>query len=99
MSRILIDREAPMTKQGRKKTQHRVRPIKTKRDFEGVTVVVKRLADKSERDAAAELRLQLLLKELDKFDPPEDDADAILSVDDDYPRPKRRWSDETSERE
>ena len=88
-----------MTKQGRIKTQHCVRPIKTKRDFERVTAVVKRLADKSEWDTAAELRLQLMLKELDKFDPPEDDADADLSVDDDYPRSGRRWSDETSDRE
>jgi hypothetical protein len=99
MDRVLIDWESPMTKQGRIKTQHCVRPIKTKRDFERVTAVVKRLADKSERDTAAELRLQLMLKELDKFDPPEDDADADLSVDDDYPRSGRRWSDETSDRE
>ena len=88
-----------MTKQGRKKTQHCVRPIKTERDLESVTAVVKRLADKSEGDAVAELRLQLMLKEPDKFDQPEDDADSDLSVDDDYPRPGRRWSDETSERE
>ena len=88
-----------MTKQGRKNTQHCVRPIKTKRDFEGVTAVVKGLADKSQRDAAAEQRLQLMLKELDNFDQPEDDADANLSVDDDYPGPWQRWSDETSERE
>lgn len=88
-----------MTKQGQNKTQHYVRPIKTKRDFESATAVVKRLADKSERDAAAESRLQLMLKELDKFDPPEDNADADLSVDDDYPGPGRRWSDESSDRE
>jgi len=88
-----------MTKQDRKQTQHCVRPIKTKRDFEGATAVVKGLADKSERDAAAEQRLQLMLKELDKFDHPADDADEAPSVDDDYPRPGQRWSDETSERE
>jgi len=88
-----------MTKQDRKQTQHCVRPIKTKRDFEGVTAVVNRLADKSDRDAAAEQRLQLMLKELVKFDQPEDDANENLSVDYDYPRPGQRWSDETSERE
>jgi len=88
-----------MTKQGRTDVQHGVRPIKTRRDFDGVTAVVKGLANKSERDAAAEQRLQLMLKELDKFDPPEDDANAILSVDDDYPGLGRRWSDNTSERE
>ena len=88
-----------MTKQARKKTQRPVRPIKTKRDLAGVTVVVERLAEKSEKDDAAELRLQLLIKELDKVDEPGDDEDADLSADDDYPRPGRRWSDETSEHE
>jgi hypothetical protein len=88
-----------MTKQGEGKTRKLARPIKTKRDFEGVTAVIDRLATVSERDAAAELRLQLMLKELDKFDQPEDDGEADLSVDEDYPRPGRRWSDETSERE
>jgi hypothetical protein len=99
MGRMLIERESPMTKQGRAKTRRYVRPIRNKRDFESVTAVVERLADKSERDAGAEMRLQLMLKELDKFDQPEDDADEDLSVDDDYPMPGRRWSDETSERE
>jgi len=84
-----------MTKQGRTKTRHRARSIKTKRDFEGASAVVKRLAEKPEPDTAAELRLQLLLKELDKFDQPEDDADTDLSIGDDYPGPGRRWSDET----
>lgn len=88
-----------MTTQGRKKTQRPARPIKTKRDFAGVTAVVERLAEQSERDAAAELRLQLLLKELDKREQPEDDMDSDFSADDDCPRPGRRWSDETSERE
>jgi hypothetical protein len=88
-----------MTKQIRKKTQHPIRPIKTKRDLAGVTVVVERLAEKSEKDDAAELRLQLLIKALDKADEPGDDEDTDLSADDDYPRPGRRWSDETSEHE
>jgi hypothetical protein len=88
-----------MTKQGRNNTQQRVRPIKTKRDFEAVTAVVKGLAEKSQREAAAEQRLQLMLKELDNFDRPDDDADANLSVDDNYSGPWQRWSDETSERE
>ena len=88
-----------MTKQSRKSTQHGVRPTKTGRDFEGVMAVAKRLADQSERDAAAEQRLQLMLKELDEFDQAEDDADANLSLDDDYPRPAQRWSDDTLEGE
>jgi hypothetical protein len=96
---MLIDQERAMTKQVKQKSPHYVRPIKTRRDFEGVTAAVRRLADKSEKDAAAELRLELMLKELDKFDPPEDEADADNSVDDDFPGPGRRWSDETSDNE
>ena len=88
-----------MTRPVKIKSQHCVRPIKTKRDFAGVTAAIKHLAGKSEKDAAAELRLELMLKELDKFDPPEDDTDADNSVDDDFPGPGRRWSDETSDNE
>lgn len=82
----------------RRSKQHGARSIRTKRDFEGAAAAAKRLAGQSERDTAAELRLQRLLKELDKFDLPEDELDADLSLDD-YPGPGRRWSDETSERD
>jgi hypothetical protein len=93
---MLVDRELSMTRQVRNKTQHRARSIRTKRDFEGASSVVKQLAEQSEPDTAAEARLQLLLKELDKFDQPEDEADTDLSVGNDYPGPRRRWSDENS---
>ena len=88
-----------MTKQDGKKATHRARSIKTKRDFEGAAVAAKHLAGQSTRDEAAEARLQLLLKELDKFDTPEDDEDADSSSDYDYPGPGRRWSDGDLERE
>ena len=81
-----------MTRHDAKKATHRVRSIKTKRDFEGASAAAKRLADEAARDQAAEVRLQLLLKELDKFDTPEDDEDADSSSDYDYPGPGRRWS-------
>ncbi len=87
-----------MARQSQKKSRL-VRPIKTKRDAAAVTAVVEQLAEKSGEDEAAELRLQLLLKELDRAEEPEDDSDADLSSDNDYPRPGRRWSDETSDRE
>ena len=88
-----------MTKPPGKKTQHGVRKIKTKRDFEGATAAAKRLADAAAQDQAAEARLQMLLKELDKFDTPEDEDDADASGDYDYPGPGRRWSDGASERD
>jgi hypothetical protein len=83
-----------MTKQTRKKARAPVRPVKTKRDYEGVAALVKRLSGQADRDSAAELRLQSLLRELEKFDDQEDDADADLPEHYDYSGPRRRWSDD-----
>jgi hypothetical protein len=72
------------------------RPVKTKRDYENVSAVVKRLSNQSDRDSAAEQRLQSLLRELDKYDDLEDEVEddrADLS----YSGPRRRWSDNGSD--
>jgi len=81
-----------MTK--RRKVNGRARPIRTKRDYEGASSVVKRLSSQADRDSAAELRLQSLLRQMDEFDDLEDD----LAADDpeDYSGPRRRWSDNES---
>jgi hypothetical protein len=71
-----------------------VRPIKTKRDFEGASGVVKRLSGKGDLDSTAEIRLQALLRELDKFEELEDDADDEIPEDIEYTGPRRRWSDD-----
>ena len=81
-----------MTK--RKRANGRARPIKTKRDYENASVVAKQLSGRSDRDSAAELRLQSLLQELERYDDSEEDAD--LSGDEDYLGPRRRWSDDGS---
>jgi hypothetical protein len=84
-----------MSKQKRRKTHGPVRPVRTKRDYEGAKSVVKRLSSQADRDSAAELRMQSLLRELDKFDDQEEDAGADLPGDyDDYSGPRRRWSDD-----
>jgi hypothetical protein len=83
-----------MNKSARRKNQQRVRPIKTKRDFEGASGVVKRLSGQAARDSTAEIRLQALLRELDKFEEPEDDANDELPEDIEYSGPRRRWSDD-----
>jgi hypothetical protein len=72
------------------------RPVKTKRDFENVSAVVKRLSNQSDRDSAAERRLQSLLKELDQYDDLEDEA-ADDPQDLHYSGPRRRWSDNGSD--
>ncbi len=81
-----------MTK--RRKVNGRARPIRTKRDYEGATKVVKRLSSQADRDSAAELRLQSLLRQMDQFDDLEDDVTADNP--EDYSGPRRRWSDDGS---
>jgi hypothetical protein len=82
-----------MTKRDRKKP---VRPIKTKRDYEGASAVVKGMAGQNDRDHAAELRLQSLLQELDRFDNEEDDDTSADSPEDyGHPELRRRWSDDS----
>ena len=88
-----------MTKHSQTRSHRKVRSIKSKRDFVGASAVVKTLATEEKKDAAAELRMQLLLKELDKFDPPENDLDGDDFSDDGFSGSGRRWSDQSSERE
>ena len=83
-----------MAKRVRKSASRPVRPIKSKRDYEGVVAVVKTISGLGDRNSAAELRLQSLLRELDKFDEPEDDASTDASEVQEYSGPRRRWSDD-----
>ena len=85
------------TRRGGKRANGRARPIKTKRDFERASSVVKQLSVRADRDSSAELRLQSLLKELDRFDDADDEVDSDLSGEANYPGPRRRWSDDASE--
>jgi hypothetical protein len=83
-----------MTKRGRKGPDRPARPIKTKRDFDRASTVAKRLSGQDGLDSAAELRLQTLLKELDRFDDPEEGT--VETPPEDYAGPRRRWSDDAS---
>ena len=78
----------------RRKANGYARPVRTKRDYERAASVAKRLSNQADRDSAAELRLQSLLRQLDKFDDLEEE---VTGADDpeDYPYsgPRRRWSD------
>ncbi len=85
-----------MTKRYRRRAHRPVRPIKTKRDYERASTVVKRLTGQAGLDSTAELRLQSLLRELDKFDDPEQDTGENNPEDYDYSGPRRRWSDDAS---
>jgi hypothetical protein len=85
-----------MTKRDRKRTERPARPIKTKRDYEHAATLAKRLSGQKSLDSTAELRLQSLLRELDKFDDPEEDAGENDPEGNDYSGPRRRWSDDVS---
>jgi hypothetical protein len=82
-----------MTKRD-KRAEGPARPIRTKRDFDGATAVVKSMSGQTDRDTAAELRLKSLLQELDKFDDPEDDMSTDFPEDSGFSGPRRRWSDD-----
>ena len=77
----------------RRKTNGYARPVRTKRDYERASSVAKRLSGQADRDSAAELRLQSLLRQLDEFDDLEDEASADDPADYPYEGPRRRWSD------
>ena len=83
-----------MTK--RKKANGYARPVRTKRDYERASSVAKRLSGQADRDSAAELRLQSLLRQLDEFDDLEDEVSADDPADYPYEGPRRRWSDNES---
>lgn len=85
-----------MVKRHRQKSNGPVRPIKTKRDFERASTVAKRLSGQKSLDSTAELRLQSLLRELDRFDEPEESVTGDDLEDSDYSGPRRRWSDDAS---
>ena len=72
------------------------RPVRTRRDYESASAVAKRLSKQSDRDSAAELRLQSLLKELDRYEELEDD-NTDEPGDLSYSGPHRRWSDNGSD--
>ena len=83
-----------MNKPARRKAHERVRPIRTKRDFESASNLVKTLSGKADLDSTAEIRLQALLRELDKIEELEDELDDELFEEIEYSGPRRRWSDD-----
>jgi hypothetical protein len=80
----------------RSKANGLARPVRTKRDYENVSAVVKRLSKQADRDSVAERRLQSLLRELEQYDELEESA-ADDPPDLSYSGPRRRWSDNGSD--
>jgi hypothetical protein len=89
-----------MTSSTRRKSNGSARPIRTERDYMGAASVAKQLLKQPMRETTAELRLQALIKEMDKFEALNDDAAGPEDPDDDlYDGPHRRWSDDSSDPE
>jgi hypothetical protein len=70
------------------------RPIRTRRDYERVSVVIERLSGQGDSDSAAELRLQALLREMDKYDAEVEATGVDVLEAYEYAGPRRRWSDD-----
>lgn len=75
------------------------RPIKTERDFKGAVSVVRTIVNQPDRESAAEKRLQSLIREMEKFDPADDDDTPVDSEEDSNGGPLRRWSDDDRDQE
>ena len=76
------------------------RPIKTERDFKGAVSVVRKIVNQSDRETAAEKRLQSLIREMEKFDAAADDDDTpAIPEEESHGGPQRRWSDDNPDPE
>lgn len=84
-----------MTRKGQGTGNTPARKIRTGRDFERASVVVKRLSGQTDANSAAELRLQALLREMDRFDDENDATSEDALEDYDYSGPRRRWAEDT----
>ena len=90
-------------KNGHRAAHHRkngsARPITSKRDYVQAAEVVNRLTDELERENTAELRLQALIHEMERYDDDMDDFDydEDFSFEDEYDGPLRRWSDDPND--
>jgi len=91
-----LPKGANMTRGSANKANGVVRPIKTKKDYSGAANLVEKIAGQPDRETVAEKRLQSLLKEMEKFDGDEVDAEEGMSADG-YEGPLRRWSDESAD--
>ncbi len=77
-----------------KSSQGITRPITTKRDYDRTLSITQRLLAQPKLDTVAELRLQALLQEMDRFEAVDEDAGDDFSDDSLYGGPRKRWSDE-----
>jgi hypothetical protein len=88
-----------MSRNSPAKPNGHARPIKTERDFKSAISVVRTIANQTDRESAAEKRLQSLIREMEKFDAADDDDTPAIPDEDSAGRPRRRWSDDNPDQE
>ena len=88
-------------KSGHKKANPRkhgiARPIRSKRDYTHAADIVGQLKQRAREESAAELRLQALLHEMEKYDEDADDFESDFTFEEEYDGPLRRWSDDPND--
>ncbi len=81
--------------------QHRrngaARPIRSKRDYVQAGDAVKRLNQDFDGESAAELRLQALIREMEKYDDEADGFESDFSFEMENGGLRRRWSDDPND--
>ena len=92
-----LSREAAMTQRRQHRRNGAARPIRTKRDYLQAGEAVKRLNDDFENESTAELRLQALIQEMERYDDEADDFDSDYSFQFENGGPCRRWSDDPND--
>lgn len=88
------------SKKARKNGHHHngaARPIRNKRDYTHAAQIAGRLKEQADHESAAELRLQALLQELEKYDDDMDDFESEFTFEEEYDGPLRRWSDDPND--
>jgi hypothetical protein len=74
------------------------RPIRSKRDYFHAANIVEQLKKEVDRESVAEMRLQALIHEMEKYDADEMDFyESDFSFEDEYDGPLRRWSDDPND--
>ena len=88
-------------KKSRKNGHHHrngaARPIRNKRDYTHAAGIIGQLKQEADQESEAELRLQALLHELEKYDDDVDDFESDFTFEEEYDGPLRRWSDDPND--
>lgn len=86
-----------MTQRRQHQRNGAARPIRTKRDYVQAGQAAKRLDRDFDNESAAELRLQALIREMERYDGETDEFDSDVSNEVENGGPRRRWSDDPSD--